>query len=462
MISQGILARTLRRWLPKTLKAQAVLILCSLFIVSHAVSLLLYEANRDRAVVLTEASDLAARIVGIVNLAGSFPSADRQQILAAAETQFLVRYPTQDGLETIACQDNSFSRVLSDLINAQFDELPGLEADVCVRSLNTSTLADRSGPLQGFDVLVSIRFSDNTQTVFHAVLPEATSLLYDSVVIYLIAVALVVLLLAWLLIRRAIAPLERLETAANQIGVNIDTPRLPEHGPREVVSAARAFNHMQERLARLVHGQTEMLAAISHDLRSATTRLQLRVEMLQDSAEKTGLLRVISDMRLMVDSVLAFIRGVNPAEEPRKTNITALVESLCQDQQGAGLPVTCETDNQSHILVCRPASLRRGILNVIDNAIKYAGAVHVSILARQSDVVIRVEDTGQGIPEHELEAVLNPFYRLERSRNQDTGGLGLGLAITQNIIRAHGGVLALMNRDKHGLRVEMILPSGKD
>lgn len=445
------------RWFPKTLKARATLILCGIFLLSHGVSLLIYEVNRDKTVVLTEATDLAARIVGIVNLARSFPGEDRQRILAAAETQFLATFPMSTSLEDVACQENEFSARMAEHFREAFRNLAGYDAAVCVRSLSLENASLLQRPA-GFDVLVSVSFPDGQKSAFHAVLPEGRSLIQESVVLYLIFVAVMALLVAWYMIRKAVAPLEQLADAADKIGVNIDSPAIDENGPYEVALAARAFNRMQARLGRLVHGQTEMLAAISHDLRSAVTRLQLRAELLENTRDREGLLRVVKDMRLMIQSVIDFVRGHDPNEEPRRINMTALVESLCEDLREEGYPVSYESDEEPHPLLCRPTALRRGVHNLIDNAIKYGGSAKVSILRESDDLVIRVWDSGPGIPEDKLESVLRPFYRLEKSRSQDTGGVGLGLAISQNIVQAHGGLFTLCNLKAGGLEARIRLP----
>ncbi len=435
-------------WLPQTLKARATLILCCLFIISHAVSLILYETNRGKTILLTEATDLSARIAGIVTLARSFPKEDRQQILAAAETQFLAMFPESPVLRDVACQENAFSVRMSQHLNTAFADLSGFDADVCLRSLGTP---------RGLDVLVSIRFPDREKAVFHAVLPEADSLLRDSVLIHLIFTSMAALFLAWYLIRKAVMPLDDLARAADGIGINIDVPALREDGPREVALAARAFNRMQVRLRRLVHGQTEMIAAISHDLRSAVTRLQLRAELLHDDHERRGMLRVVTDMRLMIQSVIDFVRGIDANEKPKNIDITALVESLCEDLSEEGYPISYRTGDHHCRLQGRPTALRRGIQNIIDNAIKYGGSAQVSLTCEEDFIVLRVVDQGPGVPENKLDSVLRPFYRLEKSRSQDTGGVGLGLAIAQNIIQAHGGVITLANRKEGGLLVEIRL-----
>jgi signal transduction histidine kinase len=439
-----------------TLKSRAITIFFGIFILSHLASLALFERNRDKTIILTEATDLADRIIGIVNLAHSFPTQDRRKILAAAETQFLTTFPEIISIEEVACQENDFSHRMSNRINSAFDELDGFTAQVCVRSLNTPQLFKTANGQRGFDVLVFINFPDNEQSVFHTILPEGTPLLQDSVVIYIAMVGLFSLFVGWYLIMRSIAPLEQLAKAADEFGENIDKAPMKETGPKELVLAAKAFNRMQDRLATLINSRTEMLAAVSHDLRSAITRLQLRIDLLPHDQEKNGLTRVLMDMRLMVESALAFARGADSQEPLRKVNLTALVESLCEDLKEEGFPVNYHCDTTAN-LRCRPTSFRRALQNLIDNAIRYGDEAFVEVKQRQNTVLITVADNGPGIPEDQLEKAIKPFYRIKRLTGDDTPGIGLGLTISQNVVNSLGGNLYLKNNPMGGLLVTISL-----
>ncbi|WP_323844180.1 sensor histidine kinase [Microbulbifer magnicolonia] len=443
---------------PHTIRSRTILVLFCAFLLSHTISLAIYEINRDKTILLTEATDLADRVIGVVELARSFPERDRQRILAAAETQFLTMFPETGNLDDERCRDNDFSRRLADSLGAAFADVPGFNAQVCLRRLKPAPLLARNEPLHGYDVLVAVNFPDDERAVFHAILPEGESLIHDAVLLYLLFSGLIALLLAGYLIRKTVAPLGQLARAADSIGTNIDAAPLPENGPAEVAAAARAFNLMQQRLARLVHGQTEMLAAISHDLRSAVTRLQLRAELLQDCQEREGLLRVVDDMKTMIQSVLDFARGLDPSETPRRIDIGALAESLCDDLREEGYPVQFCGSGDDCVLECRPVALRRSLQNLIDNAIKYGGGAKVSVAGGVDSIRIAVDDRGPGIPPQELAAVLRPFYRLDKSRNSKTGGVGLGLSIAGNTVQAHGGELSLENMARGGLRVQIQLP----
>ena len=446
-----------------TLRARALLVLTAIFTISHLMTLMVYEADRHRTVLLTEAVDLADRIIGIVDLAERFPQADRAQILAAAQTQFLFMYPDVIQSADANCEQNPFSLKITERLNRWFTLYPGLDATVCVINVSTDhRFADPLiGSVSGLDALVYIDFADGEQAIFRAILPEAQSVFGDRVLIYFLMVGIASLVIGWSLLSRVLTPLQQLATAADVIGTNLDAPALDERGPSEVARAARAFNRMQARLKRLVQGQTEMIAAVSHDLRSAATRLQLRAELLDNEHEREGMLRVVSDMRHMIESVLDFVRGVEPNEVPRRTDVVALLESMTSDLQEEGAAVHFTAQEHSALMDCRPVSLRRCFQNLIDNAIKYGQQAWVSCIVEEDCIRIVVEDRGPGVAESELQNILKPFYRLDSSRNRDSGGIGLGLAITQNIVQLHGGTVSISNLSGSpvtGLRVDIVLP----
>ncbi|MDP2380816.1 MAG: ATP-binding protein, partial [Pseudohongiella sp.] len=163
----------------------------------------------------------------------------------------------------------------------------------------------------------------------------------------------------------------------------------------------------------------------------------------------------------MIESVLDFVRGVEPNEKPRRTDVVALLESMISDLQEEGYPLHFAAQEQSVLMTCRPVSLRRCFQNLIDNAIKYGQEAWVSCQVEPDCLRIVVEDRGPGVAEGELQNILRPFYRLDSSRNRDSGGIGLGLAITQNIVQLHGGKVLISNltgTPRSGLRVEIVLP----
>jgi signal transduction histidine kinase len=254
------------------------------------------------------------------------------------------------------------------------------------------------------------------------------------------------------------APLAALAAAAERLGRDVDAPPLPETGSAEIRGASHAFNTMQTRLRRLVDNRTQMLAAISHDLRTQLMLLRLRAETVEGTDERDKLLATIGEMDGMLTATLSFARDDAANEARRRSDLGALLASIVDDMADAGLPVTLVQNAEAVILECKPQALRRAIINLIDNAVKYGGSAHATLAATSEVIEIRIDDTGPGIPEDECARVTQPFYRLEDSRSRQTGGMGLGLAIAASVIEAHGGELRLANRESGGLSASIVLP----
>lgn len=276
--------------------------------------------------------------------------------------------------------------------------------------------------------------------------------------LYLLRI-LVVVLLALLAVRLAIGPLDKLARAAEALGKDIQRPPLAEEGPLEVRRAARAFNAMQQRLIHNLGERMRFLAAVSHDLRSPITRLRLRTEMLEDDSARQKMRKDLDDMEGMVTATLDFISGSDLDEARQNLDVNALLQSLQADfeEQGAAVSVS---GRALQPLPGYPLSLQRALLNLLENAVRYAGGAQVQIEDSTQALRIRVLDRGPGIPPEQLERVTEPFYRLEQSRNRSTGGYGLGLSIAQTIAAAHHGRLQLRNREGGGLEATLLFDRG--
>ncbi|MEX5668499.1 ATP-binding protein [Pseudomonas neuropathica] len=262
----------------------------------------------------------------------------------------------------------------------------------------------------------------------------------------------------WLTVRIAIRPLTRLANAVETLDPNAHPINLDEKGPTEVVYAARAFNAMQARIAAYLKERMQLLAAISHDLQTPITRMKLRAELMDDCTEKDKLWNDLSEMEHLVREGVAYARSIHGStEESRRTNMDSFLESLVFDYQDMGKQVQL-VGKSATVIDTRPHALRRVLVNLTDNALKFAGAAEVWVEANKGSLAITVMDRGPGIADAELAQVLQPFYRVENSRNRDTGGTGLGLAIAQQLAMALGGSLILSNREGGGLCAELKLP----
>lgn len=275
--------------------------------------------------------------------------------------------------------------------------------------------------------------------------------------IWLTAISVLIGLIAFWGVRSATVPLSVFASAAERLGVDVNAAPLDDSGPTEVNRAARAFNTMQTRLQRFIQDRTQMLAAISHDLRTPITRLRLRAEFVDDDSQREKMLTDLNEMEAMISATLVFARDDAANETANEVDAAAIIAAVCADQLVAGRDVTY-TGPDSLELLARPLAFKRAINNFIDNAVKYGGRARVTVEQHRADVSIHIDDDGPGIPAADMERVFAPFIRLERSRSRQTGGTGLGMTIGRNAIRSMGGDVYLQNRAEGGLRVTITLP----
>ncbi|KAF1045003.1 ATP-binding protein [Xylophilus sp.] len=283
--------------------------------------------------------------------------------------------------------------------------------------------------------------------------PSTSTLVLD------IAVRLLAFLLAaWIGARWLARPVRRLAAQARALGRDIHRPPLPETGGTvESREAARVFNQMQARIRQQLAERDRFVAAVSHDLRTPLTRLRLRAETLEDERERAAFSRDIAEMDDMIRLTLDYLRGAADGEQPVPVDLAALAQTVADDRSCEGAAV--QVQGHAAPLAVRPSALRRCIENLVGNALRYAGgAVEIHIADAPDAVRIAVTDRGPGLPPDELERVLEPFYRLEASRNRDSGGAGLGLSIASEIAARHGGRLLLRNRGGGGLEAIIELP----
>jgi signal transduction histidine kinase len=262
-------------------------------------------------------------------------------------------------------------------------------------------------------------------------------------------------------VRRLTSPVRTLARAAEVLGRDVNAPPLPEDGPSEVATAAIAFNTMAARIRRFVQDRTFMLTAIGHDLRTPITRLKLRCEFLDDEDMRRKMLADLGELEAMVSATLAFGRDVTADEPVVSVDLAQLVRTVLDEASDA----RCEQAEQisysgpSHLpFRGRTLGLKRAITNLVNNALDYGQAASVCLKVEARVATLTIDDNGPGIPVGELDRVFAPFHRVEASRNRETGGVGLGLPITRNIIRAHGGDVVLMNRPVGGARAVVTLP----
>jgi two-component system OmpR family sensor kinase len=262
--------------------------------------------------------------------------------------------------------------------------------------------------------------------------------------------------LAWIFARALSAPIRRFSEAAQRLGMDPSAPPLPREGPAEMLVAVDSFNTMQARLSRLLRERTHMVGAIAHDLRTPLTRLAFRLDDLPSPLrEKVD--GDIREMKTMIAAALDFIRDRSLTGQSERLDFRLLVESVVDNQSDLGHDVTLQA-GVPFTITGNPLSLRRMVVNLVENALKYGERARLRLRVVNDRCVLEIDDDGPGIPEQLHEQVFEPFFRLEASRNRDTGGIGLGLATVRAIVLEHSGEITLGNRKGGGLRVMVSLP----
>ncbi|SMH55371.1 ATP-binding protein [Azospirillum agricola] len=460
----------LRRFaFPDSIAARMVLTVVVALFLTQAISTLVYLTDRSEGPPIHGPGVLVQRVTAIVQLVGSTPAADRERLVKAIDDPVLrVEWHPDRPPEL-----SDYTGVRFDGLRRRLRETLNIPSRAIVFEVERRDGDDRHEggrhrppppPFAGDDdrrwgphIRLSIQLGDGSWLTFTGGDPLEGPFRVIRFVLWMGALVAVILVSSLWAARRFTAPLAGFAAAAERLGVDAEAPPLPEAGPRELRAATRAFNRMQARLARFVADRTQMLAAISHDLRTPLTRLRLRAELVEDPEMQRKMLADLDEMEAMIAATMAFARDDAKREPRGRLDLADLLQSLCDDRVDSGHDAVY--DGPAHAVAeGRPVALRRAFANLMDNAIAYGGGFTVRLEPEEGQCRVHVDDRGPGIPEDEFEKVFAPFYRLERSRSRDTGGVGLGLSTARTIIRGHGGDIALANRPEGGLRVTVTLP----
>ena len=261
---------------------------------------------------------------------------------------------------------------------------------------------------------------------------------------------------AWYGAKLLSRPIQRLSDAAERLSENLDSPPLEESGPLEARQAAQTFNKMQRRIIEQMKQRSRMLGAVSHDLRTPLSRLKLRLEQIDDDKLQGQMRQDLDDMISMLDATLTYLHEQRTSEAPQWMDVQALVESLSENAQDQGADV--QASGHCAPLLVQPMALRSCINNLMDNALRYAGQALINLDDHREQLIIRVIDHGPGIAAEKREAVFEPFFRLEGSRNRNSGGVGLGMTIAREAAERMGGQLSLEETPGGGLTAVIRLP----
>ena len=469
----------MRLW-PRSLVGRTVFVLLLGVLVSNLVGIAVYSGERLDVLTSARGRQIAEQVVAAAAALQETPEYDRRRLLRSMRQPGL-RLFWSTGPFTGEDTGGWRSRLIRNAFLAEFGSVESerLRLSIGPRYTPPPDADDRDDERPGrrhgqprgvqpgsspgapdLSVLVgSYRLDDGSWLNFAA--PVATFRPFWATPFFLVIVGTTALVLGvsvWA-VRRAAAPLSMFGEAAERLGRNVDAPPLPVRGPLEVEQAALAFNLMQERLQKFIRDRTQMLAAISHDLRTPLTRLRLRAELIEDDEQQKKTIADLDDMQRMIEAALSFARNEANIEKPAALDLAALLQTVCEEAADAGASAKYLGPEHATCFA-RPTALKRAFANLVDNALKYGERARVTLETASASLVVTIEDDGPGVPASELDRVFEPFYRLETSRSRETGGAGLGLALVRAAIAAHGGDVVLGNRPEGGLRATVTLPVG--
>jgi signal transduction histidine kinase len=469
----------LRLW-PQSLFGRLLAASVAAVLLAQAVALVLIAQERERFVLQGSVREWTRRIAETTQLLAPLSATQRVAALAQQPESAPAMYPPHmahlpPGAHPPPMRARSFLRLplLSDFENTLREQLrtalgPGYGIAIGPTPEPAPPALTLAPPFYEAHELalhpasalrydVTVRFPDGDAVIYRLARMPGGAPLPRNLFVNLTLLVLLLVIVLYIAARNITRPLSELARAADSVGRDTRAvPQIAERGARELRDAARAFNTMQDRLHRYLDSRTRVLAAMSHDLKTPLTRLRLQVEALDNAPMQARIGRELDEMESMVREALALFRGLDDGEPASALDVDALVAQIRDEFRDMGATVTI-TGRALQPFVGKPQALKRCLTNLIANAAKFGTRADIHI-EDGADLLIRVRDRGPGIPEEELERVFEPFYRLESSRNRDSGGTGLGLSIARDIAQAHGGSLLLANLPGGGLEATLRLP----
>ena len=428
-------------------------------VISAAITQWLADGERQRVIETLRDTQAIERSEQLVTAAETVPASARLAYLAVANRPG-IRLEEVKRQEPMAPALSEFAGLLATKLGKGYVLSSVAERPAaCDVPRTQSTMF---GPIQakwgGVCEALHVRLHDGELLRLQVLPPPPSQLARKTDFSTIIALFLVsIAFLAYLVARMTTRPLKLLAQAAKDLGNDINHPPLALTGSSEIRQASAAFNAMQARVRQYIFQRTQMLAAITHDLQTPLTRLRLRLEKVGDKELQERLVGDLSAMQEMVREGLDLARSMDTTETMQALDLDSLLDSVCADATDAGQQVQL-AGRAGMAVNGRPMALRRCLVNVIDNAVKYGQRASVRVERVAGAARVRIRDAGPGIATAELARVFEPFYRVETSRSRESGGTGLGLTIARNIAEQHGGTIALANHPDGGLEVTLVLP----
>ena len=432
----------IKRWLPSTFLGRSVMIIVMPLILLQVVSTWIFYDRHWDTVTKRLANAVAGEVNMVIQSMRRFPGKENEaRVLATASAMNIrVAYRRGEILPNVAPEigsgilDQRLSKALDEHIKRPFH-------------MDTWTY-DRQ-------VRIKVQLSDGVLDVFVSRERLFSSTTYIFIM-WMVGTSMVLFAIASIFMRNQVRPIRRLAAAADGFGKGRNLPDIKPEGATEIRTAAAAFNLMRERVQRSIVQRTEMLAGVSHDLRTPLTRMKLQLAMLGDSTGIADLKADLAEMESMVEEYLAFARGEG-AEAVIDADIGEILNDVVAGARREGALIDVESDTPLVVPV-RPNAFKRCLNNLVTNAMVHADHVEVHASRSEDAIEVTIDDDGPGIPSDQREEVFKPFYRLDSARNLDVGGTGLGLTIARDVMRGHGGDLRLEEAPSGGVRARLRLP----
>ncbi len=469
--------------LPRSLFGRTVLVLAACLLLSQSASLLVNFFDRGSSMYRLNSEQMAQRIARAASLLNRVPKEERTAVAQELGSRdFRIEFASrpieiESGFIELDEYEKGFAAAIRDQMNPPL--LTTVEITRAARAKTPEEVAPPSANAfeqwlarrfyfllpATFSVVSQIELEDGSTAAFFVRMPQEPLGQLEALIPKLLMWMAIIFILALVIARMMTSPLRQLDRAVTSIGANPtgSSPNsvvIPETGPIELRRVIGSFNETQERIRRYMIERSSLLAAISHDLRTPITRMRLRAEMLQEP-QRSKFVHDLMEMEELVGSSLDLFAELGKSTERQLVDVTALLESIANDWTDTGHMVTLEGAARA-VYATEPSMLRRCVNNLVSNGIRYGGRAHIELSDSLSMLRISIRDHGPGMAEEDLERVFEPFVRLEPSRNRNSGGSGIGLAISRNIARWHGGDVKLRNAPgKTGLIAEISLPRVK-
>ncbi len=432
----------IKRYLPKSLLGRSLMIIVTPLVLLQVLSAVIFFESHWDKVTYRLARGVAGDISAVITLMHRNPGAENMDWIAdMASDTMEISMRLKPG-EILSNRSRQPSGILETMLARALDASVRRPFRIDTESLDRYVIID----VQLKEGILSVvtprkRLFSSTTYVF---------------VLWMVGLSMVLFGVATIFMRNQVKPIRRLAIAADNFGKGRDVTSFKPEGAQEVRQAAAAFLAMRERILRQIGQRTDMLSGVSHDLRTPLTRMKLQLEMLGDTDGAADLKHDVGEMEHMLEGYLAFARGEG-TEKPEPTNLTALLEDVASSarRKGTAIDLHCEGDL---LLPLRPQAFKRCVTNLLDNAARYGEHVSMRAGPRDDAIELSIDDDGPGIPPEHRAEVFKPFFRVDASRNPETGGVGLGLTIARDVIQSHGGEISLDESPGGGLRVRVRMP----